>query len=98
MNVHRLNIEKQFLDAKIDGRKNFEIRNNDRDFKVGDIVVYFDIYTLIEHKYRIIYITDFMQAPGYVVFGEQKVFDELFNVPVEILSNETKRQRPSAVN
>lgn len=44
MTVHRLRTLKSYFEAVRDGRKTFEIRYNDRDFKVGDrllLVLYF---------------------------------------------------------
>lgn len=37
--VHRLKLIQPFYDEVKNRNKNFEIRNNDRDFKVGDTVV-----------------------------------------------------------
>lgn len=62
-------LQPEHLEAIIAGDKTFEIRKNDRDFKVGDRV------TLIEtdgKRYltiRIKYITDYEQQDGYVVFS-----------------------------
>ena len=36
--VHQLKIEREFFDAVTKGDKNFEVRINDRDFQVGDIL------------------------------------------------------------
>lgn len=36
--VHQLKIEKEFFEDIIDGNKTFELRVNDRDFRVGDIL------------------------------------------------------------
>ena len=36
---HDLKILPQYFEAVIKGRKKFELRKNDRDFKVGDIFV-----------------------------------------------------------
>lgn len=34
--IHALKTEPQFFEAVIDGSKTFEVRKNDRDFRVGD--------------------------------------------------------------
>lgn len=38
MKLHNLKIDNEIIDMKIRGVKNFEIRLNDRDFKIGDIL------------------------------------------------------------
>lgn len=74
--VHQLKIAPEFYQAVIEGKKKFEIRKNDRGFKVGDAFVLRE-YTK-EHGYTgkftlgtILYITDFMQKEGFVVFSFQ---------------------------
>lgn len=37
--IHVLNILPEFFDAIVDGTKTFEVRRNDRDFRVGDTLV-----------------------------------------------------------
>ena len=44
-NRHHLKIKPAYFGAIVRGRKNFEIRKNDRNFNVGDILV-LDEYTL----------------------------------------------------
>lgn len=58
----------------LERRKRFEIRYNDRGYQVGDVLILRE-YT-IENGYtgqslsaNIIYMTDFMQYPGYLVLG-----------------------------
>ena len=34
--IHQLKLQKSFFEEKIEGRKPWELRFNDRDFKVGD--------------------------------------------------------------
>jgi hypothetical protein len=48
MKLHELKLLEQYAQAKKDGIKPFEIRKNDRDFKVGDLVKYNIIETYIE--------------------------------------------------
>lgn len=38
MKTHELKLDVKYFDEVKDGNKNFEIRKNDRDFKVGDIL------------------------------------------------------------
>lgn len=65
--LHEVKIESQYLDAIIDGKKTFEIRKNDRGYRVGDRVRMSDgsRYVVV----RIKYLTDFAQQDGYVVFS-----------------------------
>lgn len=44
MTTHRLKIHEQYADAVLNGIKTFEVRKNDRNFKVGDKIV-FDVVT-----------------------------------------------------
>lgn len=63
---------------KLKGDKMFEIRKNDRNYEVGDIIHYRVIddeklnYEMFTKFYKIKYITDYAQQYGYVVFGEQE--------------------------
>lgn len=72
---HELKIQPIYFNPVWNEEKTFEIRENDRDFKVGDIVRLRE-WDLVNCEYTgrsllviIIYITDFMQKPGYIVFG-----------------------------
>ena len=73
MKTHELKILPEYFDAVISGRKRFEIRKNDRDYKVGDQLILKewsqDDYTGDSYKAKITYITDYMQRDGYVVLG-----------------------------
>ena len=79
MKLHNLKIKAGYASAKLRGDKPFEIRLNDRDFKVGDIVNYTCIDSSIFNEkiskklYYITYITNFEQKDGYVVFGDREV-------------------------
>lgn len=39
LKVHNLKIKPEYFNDVISGRKTFEVRYNDRNFKVGDIIV-----------------------------------------------------------
>ncbi len=64
---HHLKIEHKFLCDILSNKKQFEIRKNDRNYKVGDRVRVSDgeYYADLLIKY----ITDYAQQEGYVVFG-----------------------------
>lgn len=78
MKTHELKILPEFFEAVTSGRKQFEIRRNDRNFKVGGTIILREFiclennhwtYTGNSYKAEITYITDFMQKDGYVVLG-----------------------------
>lgn len=73
--VHILKTWPEFFQAVDSFDKNFEIRKNDRDFKVGDILtlVEFDpkdqTFSGAFAKRTVTYMTDFGQPPGQVVLS-----------------------------
>lgn len=76
--IHNLKIRAEYALPKLNGDKMFEIRKNDRNYEVGDIV----LYNVIDNEelnrkfvakfYKITYITNYAQQDGYVVFGEKE--------------------------
>lgn len=72
---HNLKILPQYFDDVVFGNKTFEIRKNDRNFKLKDYLHLRewdnDIkkYTGREIIKQICYITDYQQKEGYVVLG-----------------------------
>ena len=46
MKLHELKIKREYFNAIKSGEKTFEIRKNDRDFQVGDIIN----FTVVEEK------------------------------------------------
>ena len=72
--IHRLKTWPEFYKEVLLGTKTFEIRKNDRAFKVGDLLILQEWspergYTYREEGYFVRYITDWEQKPGYVVMG-----------------------------
>lgn len=81
--VHNLKVWPEFFDEIMAGNKTFEIRYNDRDYRVGDLLVLREFqpyaHEPVEHPdgyftglqvARVVrYMTDFEQRPGYVVMG-----------------------------
>ncbi len=78
MTTHTLKICKKYADAVMSGAKTFEIRKNDRGYKVGDEIV-FVVYPRPQHPlngaaYRIDYILDDFEglAQKYVALAISK--------------------------
>lgn len=86
MTTHRLKVLIKYADAIMNGTKTFEVRKNDRNFKVGDKIV-FDVVTnegyfvgaaarhpLNRQTYRIDYILDDFEglARKYVALAISK--------------------------
>ncbi|MBC1851177.1 DUF3850 domain-containing protein [Listeria seeligeri] len=73
MNTHELKIQTEYLDAIQAGVKTFEIRKNDRNFKVGDYLILREFkdgkHTRRWIALEVTYITDYAQKEGYVVMG-----------------------------
>jgi len=75
--VHELKVNREYYVRLVTGDKTFEIRKNDRDFQVGDELhlrewmskrgEYCDYSQTL--KFRICYMTSYMQQEGYVVLG-----------------------------
>lgn len=75
MQHHSLKTWPEYFQAVIEGRKNFEVRENDRNFRPGDQVTLQE-WSPMTHAYTgrtcgfvIGYVTDFGQRPGFVVFS-----------------------------
>ena len=67
MTIHTLKIKNEYWTEVYEGAKTFELRKNDRDFKVGDIIQFELIDANIdisEFKYRITYILKDVQEYG----------------------------------
>lgn len=79
--IHELKILPEFFEAITSGHKRFEIRKNDRDYKVNDLLILreYDLqkdeYTGKSYAVKVTYITDYAQQDGYVVLGIRGVED-----------------------
>ncbi len=75
MKVHNLKIKPQYFKDVVSGDKTFEVRKNDRDFEVGDIITLRefenDMHTGNFINVEIVYILNDEEycKPGYVVLG-----------------------------
>jgi hypothetical protein len=74
--VHALKTLPAFFEQILNGNKPFEIRYDDREFKLGDVLLLREIessqptvYTRRMLEVLVTYITDWEQKPGYVVMG-----------------------------
>lgn len=70
---HDLKILPEFFGDVVSNRKTFEIRQNDRDFLVGDVLHLLEWnggrFTGKSVSRAVCYITDYEQKPGFVVMG-----------------------------
>lgn len=79
MKVHKLKILPEYYNAQIEGKKNFEIRKNDRNYQIGDWLLLKEynpkIKKFTERKVmvEITYITNYQQKDGYVVLGTKYI-------------------------
>ena len=77
---HTLKLLKEFAELKLQELKPFEIRKDDRNFCVGDLIVYVvpddeELSKVFKNRiYRIEYITNYAQKEGYVVFTDKLLF------------------------
>jgi Domain of unknown function (DUF3850) len=75
INIHKLKTWPLYFSAVRGGWKPFEIRKDDRDYKVGDVLILqcYDpatqTYNGEEEARLVTYITDYEQKPGFVVMG-----------------------------
>lgn len=80
--VHELKIAPEYFKNVRTGLKKFEIRKNDRDFKVGDRLSLKEWngyhYTGKSISVVVTYITDYMQKKGYVVLGIERTSRAVF--------------------
>lgn len=75
--LHNIKLMSEYARAKLKGIKPFEIRFFDRNYEVGDLI----IYTIPDDEmldkvfkdmiFRITYITDYAQQNGYIVFTDK---------------------------
>lgn len=92
--THRLKILPEFYQAVALGVKTFEIRKNDRNYKVGDtleLVAHFNGENIgdVALVCDVVFITDYEQKPGYVVMaihylGEALISDDICHGAMKI--------------
>ena len=77
LRAHELKVIEPYFSDFYRGVKTFEIRINDRHFKVGDYLI---IRQWVENRYtgkrlivKVTCITDYAQKEGYVVMGFKKI-------------------------
>ena len=77
MAEHHLKCHVQYFDAIARGEKNFEVRRNDRDFQLGDVLILHRYdprqgYRFVELRRRVTYVLpggQFGIEPDYVVLA-----------------------------
>lgn len=85
MKTHELKLNIAFCDAVLKGLKTFEIRKNDRDFKMGDLIEFKPVnndgeegYHKVQNRtYKITYILDnWGLKEGYVALAINEIKDK----------------------
>lgn len=84
--IHKIKILEQYADAVVEGRKNFEVRYNDRGYNAGDIIEFHVIddigieafnHPLNKKRKEITYVHSGLGMQNeYVVFGLGEVKDD----------------------
>lgn len=81
--VHSLKIAPEYYFEVRDGNKTFEIRNNDRNFIKGDLIVLrcwseeYGFHCQPEIQAKITYITSYNQTNNFVVFSFKVIKEEI---------------------
>lgn len=79
---HELKIRPEFYLRVATGQKSFEIRKNDRDYQVGDVLIlrewregdgYIDYSSPLRRQ--VVYASSYMQQPGYIVLGIEEIME-----------------------
>lgn len=90
MTIHELKILPEYYKAQVEGKKNFEIRKNDRDYKVGDKLVLKEYdpkakeLTGQSFITEITFITNYQQKDGYVVLGTKDLALDVYRRMYEL--------------
>ena len=82
MKLHILKIKGEYFSEVLRGKKTFELRKNDRDYQVGDLIHFIDVdglehYGYKELVYKITYILNNVPEYGldkdYCILGIKKL-------------------------
>ena len=75
--MHSLKIDKQYLENLLSGRKKAEVRINDRDYQLGDILEFYNPYPAEKYVYfKITHIHSGLGMEGiYVVLSVEQTED-----------------------
>lgn len=76
--IHKLKTVQPYFSDVIRGHKTFEIRKNDRDFKMNDILILQHYhpksgFSGASAEFEVVYITTYEQKLDYVVMGIRSV-------------------------
>ena len=79
--IHKLKIEPQYLENLLNGRKKSEVRLNDRDYQLGDLLEFTEVFVnkhgwtdTRKHNFRVTHIHSGLGLqPDYVVLSVERV-------------------------
>ncbi len=83
--IHRLKISPKYLNDILDGSKKFELRKDDRNFKVGDVLKlkewkddhFTRNYVKVKVYYKLSDCPQFGLMDGYCILGIGNVFESV---------------------
>lgn len=87
MQVHEIKIEEKYFNAIRNGVKLFELRKNDRNYQVDDLVKFIVNDRATDYLYQITYVLenveDYGLKKGYCIFGIKpvKIVDRVEYIP-----------------
>lgn len=87
MRLHILKIKEEYMKAISYGEKTFELRENDRDYQVGDLIHFVDLdeneylmFNNVDNIYRITYVLKDVPEYGldkdYCILGIKRIVEK----------------------
>ena len=78
--MHDLKIEPKYLDDIRKGNKKFEVRLNDRDYKIGDFLYLYGRELTVSEAVKLFYIDSILVRVNYILEGGKHGIEENYVV------------------
>ena len=86
MKLHEIKIDYKFALQKANGIKDFEIRKNDKNYQIGDLIKYEvvnlpegclnKVLSIEDNIYQIVNICDYEQKDEFIVWQEKIIYSK----------------------